>query len=149
VISATLALVAFLGANPDQPEVGTSEIGDAEGMELRSYARTVPPPPVFTVDLADRMSDHAFWLGMAMAGDLGSTAWALRRCAPCSEGNPLGPDVEARVALKMAGGTAAMVAAWKLEKGGHSDVAKGLRWGVVAVHAIAIVINSKHAITRR
>jgi hypothetical protein len=148
MIHATLALVAFLGANPDQPEVGTLQVGE-EQAEQQTVVRYTPPPPVLSVDLADDMADHAFWLGMAMAGDLGSTAWALRRCVPCSEGNPLGPDVEARVALKMAGGTAAMVAAWKLEKGGHSDVAKGLRWGVVAVHAIAIVINSKHAITRR
>jgi hypothetical protein len=108
-----------------------------------------PPPQVVTIDLADRMAGHAAALGFASAADLLTTSWALRRCPACNEANPLGADVEARVALKLGYGTAALGACWLLERGNHRGWAKAVRWSAVVLFAGAAASNATHAIRRK
>lgn len=102
-----------------------------------------------TVDLADRMAGHAGALGLASAADMFTTSWALRRCPSCAERNPFGADVEARLALKLGYGTAALGACWLLERGNHRGWAKVVRWSAVAIFTAAAANNAVHAIRRR
>lgn len=112
-------------------------------------AHTMKPRAMVSVDLADRMAAHAFVLGLGTSADLFSTAAALKRCPACIEANPLGFDVEARLALKLGMGTVALGVVWKLERDDHSTWAKVIRWGIFAIYAYATAVNTLHAIRRQ
>lgn len=112
-----------------------------------------PPPPkqyrapnALTVDLADRMVNHVFWLGTASAADLMSTSAALRWCSTCRESNPAGWDAEARISLKAGMFFAVTAVCWKLEKDGHPRGAAILRWVFVGESLAFAASNTAHAI---
>lgn len=132
---------------------GPTEFCQADGSGVAIVSQPAEKPkgidPAFTVALADRMADHAFRIGIGASADLFSTAWGLKRCPSCGEQNPLGFSVEARVALKSALAIGSMTAAWKLEKGGHSNGAKWLSRGALAVSLAATVNNVVHGIRRK
>jgi len=110
-----------------------------------------PPPrrPVPIEQIADDLAADGVWLGLAVAADLGTTAWALRACSTCVEGNPLGPDVESRIALKAAAYPAAMGVTYWLRRKGHGRFATGLRWGAIVAMGWAAANNATHALRRR
>jgi opacity protein-like surface antigen len=108
-----------------------------------------PPGQYVTIDLATRMAGHAAAIGFASAADLMTTSWALRQCPNCGETNPLGADVEARIALKLGYGTAALGACWLLERSNHRGWAKAVRWSAVAIFVAAAGSNTAHAIRGR
>jgi hypothetical protein len=126
----------------------TSTLVYCSKTEVVGPAQYQPPDTdrVVLINLADRMADHGWWVGMASAADLGTTGWALHKCPTCYEQNPLGVNVESRIALKLAAMTGTMGAIWKLEKSGHSKEAKIARWIYVGVCAGLAVNNSVHAI---
>lgn len=100
--------------------------------------------------IADDYGRDLAWVVGSNAADLYSTAWALHRCGgACGEGNPLGPTVEARVALKMATAASTGLTLWKLRRDGHNRAASIVRWASVAVNAALVVNNSVHAIKGR
>ena len=101
-----------------------------------------------TVTLADRMADHALWLGLTGSADLYTTGWALDRCPTCYEGNQAGFNVESRIALKTAGTIGILGVCWGLEKGNHHKTALILRWTYVAIGFVAIGNNTYHALKR-
>jgi len=111
-------------------------------------AREQVQPVVPVERVADKFASDLTWLVASHAADLGSTAWALRRCNVCAEGNPLGPDAESRLALKLAGVSATGLAIWKLRRAGHNRGATVLRWSAVAVNAALAVHNSRIAIRK-
>lgn len=103
--------------------------------------------PVAVEKIADDYGRDLAWLIGSNAADLYSTAWALHRCdGACGEGNPLGPTVEARVALKMATAASTGLTLWKLRRDGHNRAATIVRWASVAVNAALVVNNTRHAI---
>jgi hypothetical protein len=95
------------------------------------------------------MAGHAAAIGFASAADFGSTSWALRRCPTCLEGNALGPDVEARLSLKLAYSTAALGACWLLERSHHHGSALIVRWTAVGVFGAATANNLVHGARRK
>jgi hypothetical protein len=112
-----------------------------------------PPAPkaravVKVEDLADRMALHAATVGFAFSADMGTTSWALRRCPKCFEAG-LGSDVEARVSLHVAYGTAALGACWLLERSGHRGWARAVAAGTAGIFGGAAVSNSIHAVRRK
>lgn len=109
---------------------------------------TVEVEKALTVNLADRMALHAGVIGFAFAADMGTTSWALRRCPTCFE-RGFGPDVEARTALHIGYGTAALGACWLLERSGHRGWARVVAAGTAGVFGGAALSNSIHAIRRR
>lgn len=120
---------------------------------LLAAALTGPPAPkprtvVKVEDIADRMATHTAVIGFAFAADMGTTSWALRRCPTCFEAG-LGADVEARTALHLGYGTAALGACWLLERSGHKNWARAIAAGSAAVFGGAAVSNSIHAIRGR
>ena len=112
-----------------------------------------PPAPknyqvVKVEDLADRFAVHAAVIGFAFAADMGTTSWALRRCPTCFE-RGLGADVEARTALHIGYGTAALGACYLLERTGHRNWARAVAAGTAGIFGGAAVSNAVHAIRRR
>ena len=99
--------------------------------------------------IADDFGEDLYWLIGSHAADLYSTAWALKRCPGCSEGNLLGPSAEARIALKAAGVASTGLTLWKLRRDGHNNWAKWLRRATVAVNGGLVVNNTIHAIRKR
>lgn len=106
--------------------------------------------PVTVEKIADDYGRDLAWLIGSNAADLYSTAWALHRCdGACGEGNPLGPTVEARVALKMATAASTGLTLWKLRRDGHDRTANIVRWASVAINLAFVANNTRHAIRRR
>ena len=98
----------------------------------------------------DDFGKDLYWLIGSNAADLYSTAWAIHRCdGACGEGNPLGPTVEARLALKMASMASTGLTLWKLRRDGHGRAATIVRWASVAVNSALVANNVRHAIRRR
>ena len=122
--------------------------------DLAACEQAGPPAPrdyravVKVEDLADRMVLHGAVIGGSFAADMGTTSWALRRCPTWFEAG-LGTDVEARMALHLAYGTAALGACWLLERSGHRGWARAVAAGTAVVFGGAAVSNSIHAVRRR
>jgi hypothetical protein len=91
--------------------------------------------------IADDYGRDLAWVVGSHAADLYSTAWALRHGA--REANPLGPDVESRLALKMASCASTGLTLWKLRRDGHGKTATVLRWLYVVGNG-ALVVNNIH-----
>jgi len=89
--------------------------------------------------IADDFARDLSWVVGSHAADLYSTAWALHRGA--REANPLGPDVESRIALKMASCATTGLSLWKLRRSGHGKTATIARWLYVVGNA-ALVVNN-------
>lgn len=107
----------------------------------------VPPAVVIPVErIADDFGRDLAWVVGSHAADLYSTAWALHRGA--REANPLGPDVESRIALKMAGSATTGLTLWKLRRDGHGKTATIIRWLYVAGNA-ALVVNNVYQGSRK
>ena len=124
---------------------------------LLAAALVGPPTPPPTVErlnerlneverVADGMASDILWIGAGQAADLFSTAAALKWCEGCAEANPLGFNVEARVALKAAGGLLATGMCYELRRGGHHKAATVFRWISVGISAFAVGNNTYHAI---
>lgn len=106
-----------------------------------------PPVVVVPVEkIADDYGRDLAWVVGSHAADLYSTAWALHRGA--REANPLGPDVESRIALKMAGSATTGLTLWKLRRDGHGKTATIIRWLYVAGNA-ALVVNNVYQGSRK
>jgi hypothetical protein len=115
-----------------------------------------PPPPKDYPGRIERLektmdgiASDTLWIGSSAAADLFTTAWALRECPSCAEGNPLGFSVESRIALKAGGTVVALGACYKLRRDGHHRSAAILRWTVTAVQFALAVNNSYHAIAKK
>ena len=99
-------------------------------MILLLAAALLGPPapqlaPVVPVEqIADDAADHCALVVAGGAADLMATGWALSRCPTCYEANPLGVNVEARLALKTGGMAGACWLSYKLERRGHRKAAK-------------------------
>jgi hypothetical protein len=106
VILPALFLAAGLMGPPEPPSI---------------YAQ--PSPPV-TMDLADRMADHAWRVGMGTALDWGSTGFCMWNNPNCVEANPLIKNDMMFVGIKTAVAVSTMASSWKLERDGHSREAK-------------------------
>ncbi len=122
------------------------------GLWAASYQeRAVPPAAVVPVEkIADDAARDLAWVVGSHAGDLLLTAAAIERCnGACAEGNPLGFNPEARIALKMAATASTALTLWKLRRDGHGKTATVIRWATVAFNAALIVNNGRHAIRRR
>ena len=89
--------------------------------------------------IADDYARDLAWVVGSHAADLYSTAWALHRGA--QEANPFGPDVESRIALKMAGSATTGLTLWKLRRDGHGKTATIIRWAYVALNGAFVVNN--------
>jgi hypothetical protein len=94
--------------------------------------------------IADDYGRDLAWVIGSHAADLYSTAWSLRHGA--SEANPLGPDVESRLALKMASCATAGLTLWKLRRDGHDRAAKALRVFYVLVNAALVTNNIRQGL---
>ena len=99
--------------------------------------------------IADAFGRDLAWIAAGTSADLLSTSAALRWCSTCREGNPLGWDSEARVALKLGVSTAAGTGCWWLRRSGHGRTALIVRWTVFGVQALAAASNARHAIRGR
>lgn len=100
----------------------------------------VPPAVTVPVErIADDYGRDLAWVVGSHAADLYSTAWALRRGA--TEANPLGPDVESRLALKMASCATTGLSLWKLRRDGHGKTATVIRWLYVAGNGLLVANN--------
>lgn len=81
--------------------------------------------------------DVAFMTTGAVA-DLAATEYALKHCQSCREGNPMGPQLPARIGLKMATLTVGTLVCRRLRKDGHPKLARAVGflglvgWGTVA-----------------
>lgn len=108
----------------------------------------VPPVVVVPVEkIADEAARDAFWVIGSHSADLLLTAVAIERCnGACAEGNPLGFNPEARIALKMASSASTMLTIWKLRRDGHGKSATIIRWATVAFNGLLVVNNARHAI---
>lgn len=95
---------------------------------------TLPEPP----------KDHALRTDVLLlsAGatlDLAATEYRLQNCLSCREGNPAGPRLAHRLALKAATVTVGALVCRRLRKDGHGGAARVLGllglagWGTVAV----------------
>lgn len=118
------------------------------GLWAASYQeRAVPPAVVVPVEkIADDFGRDLAWVVGSHAADLYSTAWALHRGA--QEANPFGPDVESRIALKMASCATTGLTMWKLRRDGHGRTATVIRWLYVAGNAALVVNNVYHGSKR-
>lgn len=96
--------------------------------------------------IADDFGRDLAWVIGSHAADLYSTAWALHRGA--KEVNPLGPDAESRIALKMAGSATTGLTLWKLRRDGHGKTATIVRWLYVGLNG-ALVVNNIYQGSRR
>lgn len=132
-------MAAGISASAERIVAATHDVAMADD------AKVLVTVPVELV--ADEFVKDVVWIVRGHAADLASTAWALRRCnGACREGNPLGPDVESRIALKMAGSATAALTCWELRRSGHKNWASAIRWGTVAIGAMLVVNNSYLAI---
>lgn len=92
---------------------------------------------------ADSIGEHAAWIGGTHAADLAVSRMALANCSGCYEANPvLGSD--RAVAVKVVGAGLAIGACWYFERKGKPHVARGIRWGTVAVNVLAMALSAKH-----
>jgi hypothetical protein len=89
--------------------------------------------------IADDFGRDLAWLVGSHAADLYSTAWSIHRGA--IEANPLVPDVESRLALKMASCATTGLTMWKLRRDGHGKAATVIRWLYVGVNAVIVTNN--------
>lgn len=105
------------------------------------------PEPVERI--ADSFARDLSWIALGVSIDLGSTSAALRWCKTCREGNPLGWDVEARISLKLAMGTAGGATCFWLRRHGHGRAATIARWVLFGVQAAAATSNTIHAVRGR
>jgi hypothetical protein len=94
-----------------------------------AHCETVGPPAPVTVTLANRAVAESVAVGLTGAFDLYTTGLALSRCPTCVEANPIGPNVETRVAMKAAGTLGAVSMIWFLESHGRHKAALGLAIG--------------------
>lgn len=156
LILALLALAPRAGAEPWKLDGGDIEacVGD-ERAPSKCFTLTGPPAPEAAPKpqpiegFADRLAADGMWMGTTAGLDLFTTSLALRNCPTCYEGNPLGWDAEARIALKASVFPIAMGACYWLRRTHHDDWANGLRWGVVVVNAFVIANNTVHAVKGR
>lgn len=111
----------------------------------------VQGPGLVSVEkIADDFGRDLYWVIGSHSADLYFTALAIDRCnGACSEGNPLGPTAEARIALKMAATASTGLTLWKLRRDGHGRWANIIRWTSVAANSALVVNNARHAIRRR
>ena len=137
VLAASLWQAAATAGDRPSALCDIASIGCVEGKGM----------PVAVEKIADDYGRDLAWVVGSNAADLYSTAWALHRCdGACGEGNPLGPTVEARVALKMATAASTGLTLWKLRRDGHGRTATFVRWASVAVNAALVTNNVRHAI---
>ena len=122
-------------------------VSKAPRNQIRVPVQLDPPSPIEKI--ADDVAKDMVWIGVASGADLFSTSVALRRCPACYEGNKLTPDVESRVALKAMTFPATMGVCYLMRRHGMKKEAAAVRFGVVATLAVAVVINSVHAIRRK
>lgn len=99
--------------------------------------------------IADPFVRDVLWISRGVAADLLSTSWALRRCPTCYEGNVIGIDAEARIALQIGGGIGAAVTCYEFRRAGKPKLAAISRWIFVATKAYAFTSNAVHAIRRK
>lgn len=97
-------------------------------------------------DIADSVARDLFFLGGGFSFDTGMTALALRN-PNIVEGNPLGFNSEARLALKVATTSAAALTCYKLRRGGHKTSARIVRWTMFAIQ-VAAGANNIYQATR-
>jgi hypothetical protein len=123
---------------------------------LLASALAGPPPPIDHAALhreiartADGIAADIAWIGLGASADLLSTSAALRWCPECGEGNPIGWDTEARVALKLGMAAGSTAACYRLRRGGHHRAASWLRWITFGVQATAAGLNTYHAVSRK
>ena len=106
--------------------------------------------PVEVEKIADESVRDVAWVVGSHSVDLLFTAAAIERCnGACAEGNPIGFNPEARMALKMAQTASTALTLWKLRRDGHGRAATIVRWATVAINAGFAVNNAVHAIRRR
>lgn len=99
--------------------------------------------------IADDSARDIAWVVGSHSADLLFTALAIERCnGACAEGNPIGFNPEARIALKMAQTASTCLTMWKLRRDGHGRSATITRWVTVGFNAAFAVNNAVHAIRR-
>jgi hypothetical protein len=140
-VAAGLVLVGLLAAAPASAE--TSLL--AASLAPREAPAAAFGPAVPVEKMADEFARDLVWLGLGLSADMLSTSWALKECPSCYEANPLGHDVEARVALKLGMASAIGGLQYKLRRGGHHGWARALRWVGAVVHGAATVNNGINA----
>ena len=97
-------------------------------------------------DYADSLALDLVLISFGTAADLGSTDWAISK--GCSEGNPLLPRVESRVAGKIALSAFRGGVAYMLRRHGKSKVANVWRWTGLATD-LAISTNNIYCGSRK
>lgn len=108
--------------------------------ERAAFQDTIQGSGLVAVEvIADDFGRDLAWVVGSHAADLYSTAWALHRGA--EEQNPFGPDVESRIALKMASCATTGLALWKLRRDGHGRTASVIRWLYVAGNGLLVANN--------
>lgn len=121
--------------------------GHEAGARVDAQDNVVQGSGISSVEsIADDYARDLAWVVGSHAADLYSTAWALHRGA--REANPFGPDVESRIALKMAGSATTGLTLWKLRRDGHGRTATVIRWLYVAGNA-ALVVNNVYQGSKR
>lgn len=123
---------------------------ERQALTLEAAGSTPAPGAISPVEtIADKAVADLGWIGFGTSLDLGMTSLALRRCPDCREGNPLGWDSEARIALKLTTGIGAGTTCWWLRRHGHDKAATILRWTAFGIQAVAAGNNAVHAIRRK
>jgi hypothetical protein len=82
--------------------------------------------------IADDVVKDVVWIVRSHAFDLGTTALVIRNGG--TELNPLGPDVESRIALKMFGSASGALACWEFRRAGKHRTANIFRWVTVGAN---------------
>lgn len=101
-----------------------------------------PIPPAAVESIADDTARDLFWVIGTHSADLLATGWAIERCnGACVEGNPIGFNPEARLALKIGATSVAAITMWKLRRDHHGKTATVLRWTVVAINTGLVANN--------
>ena len=90
-----------------------------------------------TVGLAERMGDHAWWLGLGTTFDLLGTAAFEKWCANCHESNPLIFTPAAAVPIKLASFMLSFGSIWRAEKLSQHRKALVYRWMGFTFQAVA------------
>lgn len=137
VLAASLWQAAATAGDRPSALCDIASIGCVEGKGM----------PVAVEKIADDAARDIAWLLGSHSADLLATAIAIERCdGACAEGNPIGFNPEARIALKMASTASTALTLWKLRRDGHGKTATVVRWVTVAFNAALVVNNTRHAI---
>lgn len=112
------------------------------------YAASLNPPqpkevaplyPVRVEKIANPLATDLAFIGVGLSLDLYTTSGGIRR--GCYEANPLGPDAEARVALKIGTATLRASTAFVLRRYGRHKAANVLRYVGGAVD-VGLAVNN-------